>query len=169
MPLPVPVSLPPPSFHPPLWVVYLPWHLFRFMSVRRIMANHLTSWHVCVTMSVCACDILCPTRSPLVLAVIVGVARLATRRIRNIRLTRARSQFVCLFICLLCLLCLFSCQLLLFLFCDLQLASTATSTLIHTAIQSDSQLIHSARMRFVIALSKCFAYMIRTHIIHKYT
>lgn len=144
------------------------------MSVRRIMANHLTSWHVCVTVCttvcVCACDILCPTRSPLVLAVIVGVARLATRRIRNIRLTRARSQFVCLFICLLCLLCLFSCQLLLFLFCDLQLASTATSTLIHTAIQSDSQLIHSARMRFVIALSKCFAYiMIRTHIIHKYT
>lgn len=65
----------------------------------------------CVYVCVGVCDILCPTRSPLVLAVIVGVARLATRRIRNIRLTR-----VCLFVYLLavlccavlCLLCLFS-------------------------------------------------------------
>lgn len=36
--------------------IYLPWHLFRFMSVSRIMTNHLTSWHVCGTV----CDILCP-------------------------------------------------------------------------------------------------------------
>lgn len=99
-------ALSPPSL-PLFSLCYLPWHLFRFMSVRRIMANHLTSWHVCVTVCPCmcvcvgVCDILCPTRSPLVLAVIVGVARLATRRIRNIRLTRATFA-VCLFVYLLC-------------------------------------------------------------------
>lgn len=109
-PNPLTQSLPP--VQPTPLDSYLPWHLFRFMSVRRIMTNHLTSCHVCVTASVrvCVCvTFYAPHVSTLVLGVpgppvvIVGVARWATRRIRNASASPRHAPSpplrVCLFIC----------------------------------------------------------------------